>query len=172
MVEVPEVMPEKDYLNTIAEEVLGLIEVLERPPKVSDGRSLDWHGRRVVNPKGLIFSEDKYFLYEFSSSYDSGIKGHIDGLLYTKDPGGNLREIITATTHLDKPPFPIAWPKFMPERRAKWVSALKEVGGEFGFYYGDREIDVRMLPESFTDSVSLEKMVDAYCKRVIEQSKS
>lgn len=163
----PEVMPEKDFLFTIAEVVIGIIELLEKPPKEYHGRSLTWHGEEVMNPTGIIFPHHKYFRYAFSPSYDSGIKAHIDGWLYTKDNDGNLIEIVHATTHGDKPPFPIAWPEFMPERRKKWVGALKEVGGEFGFYYGDREVDVVLLEETATDSKGLERMANAYCDRII-----
>lgn len=169
MAEVPEVMPEKDYLFTVAEEVVGLVELLERPPKEYHGRSLNWHGEEVVNPAGVISSKDKYFLYTFGPSHDSGIGRHIDGWLYTRDSDGNLRELFHATTHSDKPAFLIAWPDNIVERRKKWVDALKEVGGEFGFYYGDREFDVKMLAETATDSVSLGKLADAYCIKFSKQ---
>jgi len=168
----PKVMPEKDYLFTIAQEIIGLIEVLEKPPKLSHGLSLNWYGREVANPSGVISSEDKYFLYEFSPSIDSSIGRHIDGWLYTKDFNGNLTRISKATTHVDKPPFSdFVFPDFT-ERRNKWVVALKEVGGKFGFYYGDREVDVVLLDETATDSKGLERAVNAYCERTIGRDNS
>lgn len=152
----PEVMP-RDYLFTIAEEIVGLVEEAENLANIvsREGFSNEEYQIFLKAAKNHIRSSDKYFFCKIGFHNGGGCGEHVDNTLYAGrflgDP--DLRYISHG----------IDLPDFISENarveRNKWVGALKEVGGEFGFYYGDREFDV-VLEEGVTlDSPGLERIV-------------
>jgi hypothetical protein len=152
-----EVMPERDYLFTIAEEVMYSVEVAESLADIVslEGFSDEENEVFLKAVKNIVRPEDKYFLCNIGLHNGCGSGEHIDTFLYagrfSKDP--NLRYISSGILYTD---FLSVDSKL---EREKWVAALNEVGGKFGFYCGDREFDVVLKEGVALDSPGLERIV-------------